>query len=86
LSVVRGFGFPVLVMRGEHAPHPTRLVGDRLFGAVRHGSLRIVRGAGHMGPITHRDVVSQMVVAFLSRTERDVASRAADEHAISIAA
>jgi pimeloyl-ACP methyl ester carboxylesterase len=75
-SVFRGFGFPVLVMRGEHAPQPTRLVGDRLFGAARNGSLRIVRGAGHMGPITHREVVNRTVAAFLCRTEMDATDTA----------
>jgi hypothetical protein len=30
--------------------------------AMNPGAIRIVQGAGHMGPITHRDAVVRMTV------------------------
>lgn len=56
------FGFPVLVLRGEFAPVPTRLIARELVCRVPAAIGTIVPGAGHMGPLTHADPVADRLV------------------------
>jgi hypothetical protein len=53
---------PLLLMLGEHATRPTDVLGRKLAMAMNPGAIRIVQGAGHIGPITHRDAVVRMIV------------------------
>jgi pimeloyl-ACP methyl ester carboxylesterase len=62
LGAYTDFRFPMLVMRGEHAPLPTRLVAEALFDAIASVRLVVVEGAGHMGPITHAAEVNRHIV------------------------
>jgi pimeloyl-ACP methyl ester carboxylesterase len=55
--------FPVLLMRGEHAPAPTRLVVERLAALLLDARTVVIDGAGHMGPFTHRDEVNALIVS-----------------------
>jgi pimeloyl-ACP methyl ester carboxylesterase len=54
----RALPFPVLILRGEGAPAPTRLIAEWLAQALPAGRLTVVAGAGHMGPLTHGRVVA----------------------------
>ena len=62
----------VLVIRGEHAPAPTRLIADTLPSIFPNARQEVVAGAGHMGPITHADAVNTLIVAHIE----DIAARA----------
>ena len=53
--------FPVLIMRGEHAPLPTRVISERLLELLPRCRLKIIACAGHMGPLTHPLKVSEIV-------------------------
>lgn len=44
---------PVLVMRGEHALGPSRLIAETIARQSRQGLLEVLPAAGHMGPMTH---------------------------------
>ena len=55
--------FPVLLLRGEHAPDPTRIISDTLAGVFPRGRLRVIPGCGHMGPLTHADRVLPLIAA-----------------------
>jgi pimeloyl-ACP methyl ester carboxylesterase len=57
----RRLAIPTLVIRGEHAPRPTALIAQRLHAAARFGQHRLVRGAGHMGPVTHSQEVAAAI-------------------------
>jgi pimeloyl-ACP methyl ester carboxylesterase len=57
--------FPVLAMRGEHAPAPTRLIAEALAGVLADGRLVTIAGAGHMGPLTHAEPVNAEIVAHI---------------------
>jgi hypothetical protein len=46
--------FPMLVMRGERAPAPTRLIA-------------VIAGAGHMGPLTHASDVNAAIARHVSK-------------------
>jgi pimeloyl-ACP methyl ester carboxylesterase len=50
--------FPVLILRGERAPAPTRLIAERLAQLVPAARLEVLDRAGHMGPVTHAAEVS----------------------------
>lgn len=54
--------FPVLIIRGEHAPAPTRLIADLLPSLLPAARLTVVPGAGHMGPLTHAAEVNALIV------------------------
>jgi pimeloyl-ACP methyl ester carboxylesterase len=60
---------PVLVLRGEHAPAPTRLIAERLPTLLPAAHLTVVPGAGHMGPLTHAAEVNALVVGHIAETE-----------------
>ena len=58
-----------LIMRGEHAPVPTRLIADRLPTLLPAARLAIVAGAGHMGPLTHAPEVNAAIARHIAGSE-----------------
>ena len=60
---------PVLIMRGEHAPLPTRKIVEMLPSALSEARLAVIDGAGHMGPLTHGFVVSELIAAHIGTAE-----------------
>jgi pimeloyl-ACP methyl ester carboxylesterase len=81
-----GLRMPVLVMRGEHAPRPTRKIAEVLPDMMPSAELAVVDGAGHMGPLTHGSVVSELIAAHIrvaetaTRRASGCSSRVATEH------
>lgn len=61
---------PVLVMRGEHAPAPTRLVANLLADVAPLGRGEVIRGAGHMGPITHAADVNRHILEHVEHAQQ----------------
>ena len=57
---------PTLVIRGEHAPAPTRIIADTLPSLLPHARLVIVTGAGHMGPLTHAAEVNALIAPHIA--------------------
>jgi pimeloyl-ACP methyl ester carboxylesterase len=58
---------PTLLMRGDGSPAPTQRICRHLARVLPHASFKTVPGAGHMGPLTHRDEVNDLVVDHLNR-------------------
>ena len=56
------FHAPTLIIRGEHAPAPTRLIADTLPSIFPNVRKTVVIGAGHMGPLTHAADVNALVI------------------------
>jgi pimeloyl-ACP methyl ester carboxylesterase len=54
---------PVLLVQGGCTTLPVRCVVDRLRKALPAAAFRVVQGAGHMLPITHRDQVNALVAS-----------------------
>jgi pimeloyl-ACP methyl ester carboxylesterase len=65
----RGLNFPVLTLRGEHAPMPTRVIAECLSELLPASRLIVIDGAGHMGPLTHADEVSALIVRHIVETD-----------------
>jgi pimeloyl-ACP methyl ester carboxylesterase len=60
---------PTLILRGERAPAPTRLIAETLQASMRGARLEVVAGAGHMGPLTHAKEVNAAIVRHIQRSE-----------------
>ena len=58
--------FPVLIMRGEHAPAPTYFIAETLPNLLPNARVAVVEGAGHMGPLTHADEVNALIAEHLA--------------------
>jgi pimeloyl-ACP methyl ester carboxylesterase len=69
LEDLAALDFPILIVRGEHAPMPTRVIADALPDAVDRASVEVMAGAGHMGPMTHAEAVSARIVAHIMSAE-----------------
>ena len=54
--------FSVVLLRGESAPIPTRIIAQALSELLPDNRLTVIDGAGHMGPLTHASEVSLLIV------------------------
>ena len=64
-SAYGAFRFPVLVMRGEFAPAPSRVVAEGLRDLIPGATSATIAGAGHMGPFTHAQAVKEHILAHI---------------------
>ncbi|HYD55292.1 MAG TPA: alpha/beta fold hydrolase [Burkholderiales bacterium] len=69
---------PVLLLQGGLTQLSTRCVCHRLARSLPDVALHVVRGAGHMLPLTHRDEVNALVASFIGTEVPRSAARAAD--------
>jgi pimeloyl-ACP methyl ester carboxylesterase len=61
LSAYHGIAAPVLILRGEYTPAPTRRIAELLTHAIPGSQLQTVPDAGHMAPLTHTEFVNTAV-------------------------
>ena len=69
-SAYRALQFPVLLLRGEYAPTPTRIIAQALSELLPNNRLTVIDGAGHMGPLTHASEVSRLIVEHIGAANR----------------
>jgi len=60
-------GVPVLYMVGKHSPAPARGVARVLTPALPRVQVVEFEGMGHMGPVTHPELVNGVIARFLER-------------------
>ena len=65
-SAYRTIKCPALIMRGEHALKPSRIIADRLAGLLPNSRLLVIDGAGHMGPFTHASKVAALIARHIA--------------------
>ena len=65
LQDVSGIEVPTLLVQGDSTKLPSRTVCARLRTALPNASFRLVPGAGHMLPLTHREHVNDLIAAHL---------------------
>lgn len=68
-------GMPALIMRGEHAPRPSRLIAEALVDLLPNARLAVVPSAGHMGPMTHATAVAGIIVSHIVASASRVVPR-----------
>ena len=62
---------PTLIMSGTESPAPVRRVVRLLGASLPNARTRIVQGAGHMLPLTHRDEVNGAIAEHLALNRED---------------
>ena len=85
VSAYERLRFPVLIMRGQYAPLPTRVIAEALGDLLPVSQTVEVEGAGHMGPLTHPTTVSAWLMQHIAATDRaDIRPHrvAASRHAV----
>jgi pimeloyl-ACP methyl ester carboxylesterase len=75
VAAYAALGFPVLVMRGELAPAPTRQIAEMLPSLLADARAVVVEGAGHMGPITHAEAVAAEIARHIRQAEESAQAR-----------
>ena len=68
---LRGIALPTLLLQGARTRLPSRCVVKRLREVLPNHEFKLVEGAGHMLPITHRDAVDALVAAHLAAHPRE---------------
>jgi pimeloyl-ACP methyl ester carboxylesterase len=56
-----GLRMPALIIRGEHARRPSRLIAETLAAHLPGAHLVVIAGAGHMGPFTHGPQIDALI-------------------------
>jgi pimeloyl-ACP methyl ester carboxylesterase len=67
LAAFSELNVPVLYMMGSESPAASRGVGRLLTRALRQAQTVEFSGMGHMGPITHSEVVNEAISRFLEQ-------------------
>ena len=67
LAAFRSLDVPVLYMTGSDSPASSLGVARLLKGALPRVETVEFKGLGHMGPVTHPDVVNEAIARFLAR-------------------
>lgn len=65
LGELAQFDVPTVLIRGAYAPAPTRVIAENLSAITGNSKLRVVDGAGHMGPLTHPVPVNELIVGHI---------------------
>lgn len=73
-SAYRALNAPVLMLRGEHAPMPSRLIAQWLAQLLPTARLTVVDGAAHMGPLTHAGEVAALIRRHIVDAEESCAA------------
>lgn len=73
LHAYRRLNVPTLLLQGENSPQRMHLIARQLATALKFASLQTVRGAGHLGPISHAATVSAIMTDWIVRSEPSIA-------------
>jgi pimeloyl-ACP methyl ester carboxylesterase len=65
LSAFSTLNIPVLYMLGKHSPASSRAVARVLIPALPQVDVVEFEGVGHMGPITHPELINDTIFDFL---------------------
>ncbi len=67
-SDLAGLNCPVLLMYGLNSPAASQQVAHLLSEKLPNVEMRGLLGMGHMGPVTHRDQINDVIENYLDRT------------------
>ena len=70
LEAYQALKFPVSLLRGSLAPAPTAAVARLLAGALPNCETKVFANAGHMGPISHAEMVNRHIADFLKTNQK----------------
>lgn len=78
LSSYRTLKFPVLLMQGERSPAPTHAVTEALKHWITQCRVEQLDEVGHMGPLTHAELIAEMIDEHIKSATRDQSISALD--------
>jgi pimeloyl-ACP methyl ester carboxylesterase len=61
-----GLQMPALIIRGEYARKPSRLIAETLAARMPQARLAVIAGAGHMGPFTHGSEINALIASHVT--------------------
>jgi pimeloyl-ACP methyl ester carboxylesterase len=64
-----GLQMPALIIRGEYARKPSRLVAETLAARIPEARLVVIAGAGHMGPFTHGPEINALIASHVTAVD-----------------
>jgi pimeloyl-ACP methyl ester carboxylesterase len=64
-----GLRMPALIIRGEYARGPSRLIAETLAASIPEAQLVVVAGAGHMGPFTHGREIDALIASHVTAVD-----------------
>jgi pimeloyl-ACP methyl ester carboxylesterase len=67
LEAFRDLDVPVLLMSGKRSPKSSRAVARLLAETLPHATVIEFEHLGHMAPVTHPDIVNEVIADFLAR-------------------
>ena len=65
LSAFAAMDVPTLLLSGGGSTVPARTITALLSSVIPHGKMENLEGIGHMGPVTHPEIVNSRIEAFL---------------------
>ena len=69
LAAYRRLGIPLLLMSGGTPLRPIKLIGGKLAEVMKARDFRVIPGAGHMGPISHPDIVADAIAGHMRQCD-----------------
>lgn len=66
---LRTLALPTLLIRGARSVLPTQAICNRLAATLPDVRSEVIDGAGHMAPLTHREVVNRHIAGWLAALE-----------------
>jgi len=79
LAAFAKLNIPVLYMVGEKSPASARAVARLLARTLPQVEVMEFEGLGHMGPVTHPEIVNQAIFRFLDRVHPRIHPHSAEE-------
>ena len=70
LSAYEAVTCPVLILQGERALRPSRMITGKLAETFADCRLAIIDGAGHMGPFSHAEAVNALIAEHIEAVDR----------------
>lgn len=64
-----GLQMPALIIHGEHARKPSRLIAETLAMRIPEARLVVIAGAGHMGPFTHGPEINALIASHVTAVD-----------------
>jgi pimeloyl-ACP methyl ester carboxylesterase len=62
---LRRLSIPTLVITGKNSPEPSRAIAAHVARVIPKGRNIELTGAGHMGPVTHRETVAEIIASHI---------------------
>lgn len=71
LSAFAALDVPTLLLSGQKSTKPARAITELVSSVLPHARVLDLEGIGHLGPVTHPEIVNNAIEAFLIKISKD---------------